>query len=736
MTSKPRTAQKRKSKVPISRTADLLVEIGSEELPWQMIQPAVNQLAQSLTKLLEEQRIGHGAVRVFCTPRRLTVAVMGVSQRQIATSQEVLGPSKSVAFDTQGQPTRAALGFAKSQGLEVAQLEVRDTPKGAYVCAVVRQTAKATSVVLNEHLPQVIEGLTFPKTMRWNASGVRFPRPIRWMVVLLGTTVIKVNVASVPAGKRTWGHRFIGTRSSKSQIDKGLEVKSPGAYEATLERAGVIANPDRRRSEMQKLIKKLAKAAKGDVYPDNEQELLEQAVFSVEYPNILCGKFDRKYLALPQEILITAMKEHQGFFSVVDPKGKLLARFLAPTNMNLSKMDLIRVGNERVLAARLADAQYFFDEDRKRKLADRVNQLAGVVFHKKIGTLYQKTERTISLVGSIAVAAGFPGLKESAQRAGLLSKTDLLTGMVGEFPTLQGLMGRHYAEHDGELEDVYVALGEYYQPRTPDDVIPRSPLGCILSIGDRLDTLAAFFRVGLVPSGSEDPFGLRRQAYGMIRILVEAGISLNLIDCIQQVDRLLAGQGVAQVQTEGQGAEKTLEPLPELIEFVGERMRYYVRTVHDVRDDVVDAVLGGRVKGQLNVLDLFARIQSLQSMTGQADFDPLMVGFKRAHRLVEKEGWHTGEITPSTFEHANEKQLFEALEDSQARISPLIIERNYPGALQVLIGLKSPIDDFLDGVMVNVPEQAIRANRLSLLYRVDQLFLTCGDLSKIQVQGA
>ena len=471
MTSKPRTAQKRNSKASISPTADLLVEIGSEELPWQMIQPAVNQLAQSLTKLLEEQRIAHGAVRVFCTPRRLTVAVMGVSQRQIATSQEVLGPSKSVAFDTQGQPTRAALGFAKSQGLDVAQLEVRDTPKGAYVCAVVRQTAKATSGVLNEHLPQVIEGLTFPKTMRWNASGVRFPRPIRWMVVLLGTTVIKVNVASVPAGKRTWGHRFIGTRSSKSQIDKGLEVKSPGAYEATLERAGVIANPDRRRSEMQKLIKKLAKAAKGDVYPDNEQELLEQAVFSLEYPNILCGKFDRKYLALPQEVLITAMKEHQGFFSVVDPKGKLLARFLAPTNMNLSKMDLIRVGNERVLAARLADAQYFFDEDRKRKLADRVNQLAGVVFHKKIGTLYQKTERTISLVGSIAVAAGFPGLKESAQRAGLLSKTDLLTGMVGEFPTLQGLMGRHYAEHDGELEDVYVALGEYYQPRTPDDVI-------------------------------------------------------------------------------------------------------------------------------------------------------------------------------------------------------------------------------------------------------------------------
>ena len=396
-------------------------------------------------------------------------------------------------------------------------------------------------------------------------------------------------------------------------------------------------------------------------------------------------------------------------------------------------MDLIRVGNERVLAARLADAQYFFEDDRKRKLADRVNRLTGVTFHQKIGTLYQKTERTIGLVGNLVDVGGYRGGKETAQRAGLLCKADLLTGMVGEFPTLQGLMGRHYAEHDGEAEDVCLALGEYYKPRTPEDSIPSTTLGRILSIADRIDTLASFFRVGLLPSGSEDPFGLRRNAYGLIRIIIEGDINLNLVESIQQADRLLAGQSVAGVPS-GE-PDPPNEPLPALIEFIGERMRFYAKTVHHMRDDVLDAVLGGRTVGELNILDLFARIQALHAALSQEDFDPLMVGFKRAHRLVEKEGWTLEAVTPSLFEHESESILFQDLENARGRIAPLIEQREYSAALHVLIGLKESIDKFFDGVMVNAPEPTIRANRLALLYRVQQLFLTCGDLSKIQVQG-
>ena len=335
--SSPKASIKKPPKASSSQTSDFLLEIGTEELPWQMIQPAMNQLAELAMKKLAEQRITHGEIRKFGTPRRLAILIMGMAQKQTASSQEIFGPSKGVAFDAHGQPTRAAQGFAQSQGVNVTKLEVRETPKGAYVCAVVRQTAKATSVVLQEHFPQVCEALTFSKTMRWNQSGMRFPRPIRWVLALLGAKALKITFAGLESGSRSWGHRFLGPRTSNLRSQPGIVVKSPASYESTLKKAGVVVDPDGRRKEMQALITKLAKSVKGMVYSDHAQDLLEQAVFSVECPNIVCGRFDRKYLALPQEILITAMREHQGFFAIVDGQEKLLPWFLAPTNMNLSK---------------------------------------------------------------------------------------------------------------------------------------------------------------------------------------------------------------------------------------------------------------------------------------------------------------------------------------------------------------------------------------------------------------
>ena len=459
-----------------------LLEIGSEELPWQMIQPAMTQLAELMDGFLANHRLSHEQIRTFGTPRRLAVLVQGLAPKQTPALQEALGPSKAVAFDAQGHPTKAAEGFAKSQGVDVGELETRETPKGVYLCAIKREKGLPATTVLTEHLPGLLQRLTFPKTMKWNASGVRYPRPVRWLVALVGGRALSFDFAGVRSGVHSWGHRFL-SRGKPGVASRGIRIRRPELYEAALARGGVVVDPAKRREVLVGQLKQFTRSVNGRVYQANQEELLNQAVFSLECPNILSGTFDKTYLAVPAEVLIASMEEHQGFFSVVDRKGALLPRFFAPTNMNVKNMELIVVGNERVLAARLADARYFFDEDRKTKLADRVSDLNGVVFHKQLGSLYDKTQRTMAMADDLAVAAGVTEIVESCRRAALLSKADLVTGMVGEFPTLQGVMGEHYAAHDKEPDDVCQAIGEYYRPRTPDDAIPETPVGRVAGAG-------------------------------------------------------------------------------------------------------------------------------------------------------------------------------------------------------------------------------------------------------------
>ncbi len=704
-------------------TTSFLLEIGSEELPWQIIQPAMTQLAQLLKGFLANHRLSHDQIRTFGTPRRLAVLVQGLAAKQTSALQEALGPSKAVAFDAQGHPTKAAEGFAKSQGVGVGTLETRETPKGVYLCAVKREKGLPATTVLTEHLPGLLQRLTFPKTMRWNASGVRYPRPIRWLVAVVGSRALSFEFAGVRSGGHSWGHRFL-LRGKPGVASKSIRIRRPELYEAALARGSVEVDPVRRREVLAGQLKQLARSVNGRVYQANHEELLDQAVFSLECPNVLGGTFDQTYLALPPEVLITSMKEHQGFFSVVNRKGELLPRFFTPTNMNVKNMELITIGNERVLAARLADARYFFREDRKVKLADRVSQLDGVVFHKQLGSLYQKTERTISLAGALADAADVPEVKASCQRAALLSKADLVTGMVGEFPTLQGVMGEKYAAHDGESVEVCQAIGEYYRPRTPDDAIPETTVGRLLALADRLDTLSAFFYAGIVPSGSEDPFGLRRSAFGVIRIVVEAGLNINLGDIVRQAEQLLDAQGVKAGGHAG----------PPL-RFLEERLRYYGRTVPGYREDVMESVLGRADVADCDLRDLFLRMDALQAITSQQDFESLIVGFKRAHRIVGKEAWTTRSIEGALLTHPTERTLHQAVETAKRAVGQSLEAHDYHGALQQLIGLKSPIDQFFDGVLVNAPEPEVRANRLSLLCQVDDLFSAFGDLSQIQVQG-
>ncbi len=717
-------------------TSSFLVEIGSEELPWQMIQPAMTQLAQLLEGFLANQRLSHDHIRTFGTPRRLAVLVQGLATKQTSVLQETLGPSKAVAFDAQGHPTKAAAGFAKSQGVDVKKLETRETSKGIYLCAVKREKGLPAAKVFTNHLSSLLQQLTFSKTMRWNASGVRYPRPIRWLVALVGTKAVSIEFAGVRSGSRSWGHRFLSGGKTVDAASKGIEIQRPEVYEAALERAGVVVDPVRRRAVLRRQLEHFARSVKGQVYQANQEELLDQAVFSLECPNILSGTFDRNYLALPPEVLITSMKEHQGFFSVVNRKQELLPRFFAPTNTNVKNMELIAIGNERVLAARLADARYFFHEDRKGKLAERVPQLNGVVFHKQLGSLYQKTERTISLIGALADAVGVPEVKASCQRAALLSKVDLVTGMVGEFPTLQGVMGEKYAAHDGEPIEVCQALGEYYQPRTPDENIPETTVGRLLALTDRLDTLSAFFYAGLVPSGSEDPYSLRRSAFGVIRIVIEAGLKINLGVILHQAEHLLDAQGVnAAPPTQSRDTEGTLIILWPLLKFLEDRLRYYGRTVPGYREDVMESVLGRPNGADCDIRDLFLRMEALQAIMSQQDFEWLTIGFKRVHRIVEKEAWTNRTIKVELWTHPTERTLYQAVETAKRAVGQSLEARDYHGALRQLIELKGPIDQFFEGVLVNAPDPEVRANRLSLLCQVDDLFSAFGDLSQIHVQG-
>ena len=424
-----------------SDKGSFLLEIGTEELPASFVGPTLENLKSLAGSFFEDHRLSHGTIQTMGTPRRLVLFVDDLASRQTSILQEVLGPPKSVAYDDCGQPSQAGKGFAKSQEISVDQLQIRETAKGVYVCAIKRQEGLRAPEVLRQHLSGLLQQLSFPKSMRWNSSRMRFARPIRWIVALYGSRPIKFEIAGISSGARTWGHRFL--RASREKRNKGEEIKQAASYFSTIKRLGIVGDPGERRKIIQTQIEELAESANGQIFGGNKKELLEQAVYSVECPQAILGEFDPEYLALPPEVLITAMREHQGFFSLVGRDGGLQSRFVAVTNMKIPNMDLIRVGNERVLAARLKDAQYFFREDRRQKLGDRVSKLKEVVFHKKLGTVYQKTDRVRDLVASIAQMNGRDDLKGTCEKAATLAKADLLTGMVGEFPSLQGLWGEN-----------------------------------------------------------------------------------------------------------------------------------------------------------------------------------------------------------------------------------------------------------------------------------------------------
>jgi len=716
-------APKKGRGTPTPPVAELLLEIGVEELPYQFIVPALASLKESAERLLNDQRLTVQSVRTMGTPRRLTIVVDGLATRQISMTKEAMGPSKAVAFDQTGQPTRAALGFAASHGVAVQELQVRQTPKGEYLFAVKREEGRPAAAVLTETLPQLVSGLSFPKAMKWNETGVRFARPIRWIVALLGGSVLPIEAAGITASNQTKGHRVLGS-------GKWVSVRDATSYIRTLERQGVIVDPQRRRKLIEEQI--TAICHKTGFRLNADEALLDQAVYSTEQPLSVIGSFKDTYLDVPEEILITSMKEHQGFFSLRQKStGRLAAHFIAVANNRVKDMALIREGNERVLAARLADAKFFFDEDRKVRLEERAKKLGGVTFHQKLGTMAQKQERVKKLAGFIAghLSPGQDELRQVCDRAASLSKADLVTGIVGEFPELQGIMGGEYARHDGESTSVAQAIREQYLPKAIEGELPKTLAGQILSLADRLDTIAAFFHVGIVPTGSEDPFALRRHATAIVRIILEANLRMDLSRYIHNARNLVSDDGFKGL------ADSEQHGVRRITEFILERVRHYSRVVHLLRDDIVDAVLKPVCDRRLDLVDLVQKMKALEAVTRKPEFDPLIVGFKRAHRLVEKEQWERQPVDAMKFQHPSESALYQAVAKEGEKMGFALSMGDYHEALNSLVGLRPIIDAFFEAVMVNAEDKAIRGNRLSLLNEVDELFMSFADFSQIVVQG-
>lgn len=721
MTRTGRTAAQSKGR---AGGGELLLEIGVEELPYQFIPPALVSLREAARQLFEEARLSSRTIATYGTPRRLVLVVEALAHHQTAVTKEVIGPSKSVAFDQQGQPTKAAIGFAAGQGLPVERLQLRQTPKGEYVFAVKEDAGRPAKTVLLELLPQLIGRLTFPKAMKWNEAGVRFARPIRWLVALFEGIVVPIEAAGIRAGDRSYGHRVLGRGP--------IAVKNYRSYRKALERAGVMVEPAQRRMVIQDHLDRLS--AKNRVSLNADESLLDQAVFTTEWPFALFGSFKPAYLTVPEEILMTSMKEHQGFFSVRDGKtGRLAPHFIAVANNQQKEMSLIRTGNERVLAARLADAKFFFDEDRKTPLEERVKKLSGVTFHQKLGTMGQKEERIVKLVSVLAPAVHpapvSPDFLNVCRRAAHLCKADLLTGIVGEFPELQGIMGGEYAMHDGEPEAVGQAIREQYLPKALEGELPRSLGGMVLSLADRLDTIAAFFHVGMIPSGSEDPFALRRHATAIVRIILEKGLRLNLGQYVDHARNLVVDGGIKGTP------DSTQQGRQRIVEFLFERVRHYGRTVHALRDDVMDAVLRAPSMGPIDLVELMLKMQAMQAVTAKPDFDPLIVGFKRASRIVDKEQWERGPVDSSRFQDPAEGELHRRIAVCQTDVRREMAAGRYDKALDALVALKPAIDAFFTRVMVNVEDAALRRNRLSLLQDVNECFTSFADFSRIVVQG-
>ena len=683
--------------------SDIIFEIGTEEIPARFIPNALNGMKEDFSALLSEQGISFKIAETYGTPRRLLLYVKDAAEKQAEKAVEVIGPAKAVAYDKEGNPTKAAIGFAKGQAIDVKELQIKKTDKGEYICAVKREGGKDTEGLLSELLPSFILKINFPKSMYWDDKKVRFARPIKWLTAVYGNKPIKFEVANVKSSNMSRGHRFMSPGA--------IVVEDKESYLHQLEASYVIVDPAKRRKIIIEQIEQIAKEKGGSVLKDDE--LIDTVTFLVEYPAAICGDFDKKYLDLPKDILINAMKEHQKYFSIIDKNGMLMPHFICIANTKAKDMDIVKKGNERVLRARLDDASFYFKEDRKKKLSDRTNDLKGVVFQEQLGTLYDKVQRDISLTEYLAPIIDAKS-SEPAKRAAYLCKSDLLTGVVGEFPKLQGIIGREYALLDGEKKEAADAIYEHYLPRFAGDELPKTSAGIILSIVDKIDNICGCFAIGLIPTGSQDPYALRRQGLGILQILLSKKIHISLIGLVESALSALKDK-----------VKKIEDAKKDALDFIRQRMDNLL-TSEGYRYDIVDAVLTAKFD---DPYDCFLRIQALNKLKDETYFEPLMISFKRVINIVPKD--FKGAVDEKALKEPAEKELFKAYKALKDDVSPLIKAYKYEDALKRISGLKKEVDAFFDKVLVMDKDEKIKGNRLGLLNEIGILFNIIADFSKI-----
>lgn len=691
---------------------DFLLEIGIEEMPARFLNPALGQLKELAAKILREKRVDCGEITSYGTPRRLVLYVKDMAEKQEALEKEVKGPAKKAAFDVDGNPTKAIQGFLRSQGAVLEDLVVRNLGQVEYLYAVKREEGRPTAEVLAEICPLLISGLHFPKPMRWGSLEMRFARPIRWLLSLYGDQVVPFELVTLKSDRITWGHRFLATGQ--------MEISEPSDYFTRIREAYVLVDPAERKERIWQQVQELAAAEGGQVELD--EDLLDEITNIVEWPTALCGSFDEGYLKLPAAVLVTPMREHQRYFPVLGKDGELLNKFIAVRNGTKAYIEIVTAGNEKVLRARLADARFFFEEDLKQPLGSKVNGLKKVVFLEGLGTMADKVDRVGALADHLATAQGADEQQqEQIQRAALLAKADLVTNMVYEFPELQGIMGREYAIRNGENPEVAEAIFQHYLPRSAGDRLPDTLAGRTLSLADKMDTIVGCFSIGIQPTGSQDPYALRRQALGICHICIEGELHLSLKELVGW-----AYQGYS----EDVELKHNLDQVTgEIQEFFKQRLRGLL-SERGLSYDTVEAVLAA---GFDDVTGVVERGIAVASFRHEPAFAALMLAFNRANSLAKHAAGD--DINEARLEHPAEQELYSRLTSLIKEVQPLLDQRNYAAVLGHIATIQKPLNTFFENVMVMVEDPEVKANRLALLKRLVNVSIRVADFTRIVVEG-
>ncbi|MDB9822644.1 glycine--tRNA ligase subunit beta [Deltaproteobacteria bacterium] len=691
-------------------TVEFLLEIGTEEIPSDYLDNALTDLKRLAESYLEENRIPlAGELFTYGTPRRLVLFCNEIAEKQEDMLQEVTGPPKKAAYDQEGNPTKAAIGFAGKHGISVDDLQVVETPKGEYLHVKREIMGRPTGDVLSEILPRLLSETPWPKSMRWGDVGFSFVRPVHWILAILDGRVIPFEAAGVKSGNITRGHRFMSPRE--------LEIKDLTDYFQNIKDNSVMINQEDRRNEIESEVIKKAKEVSG--IPMEDPELVVTVSNLVEFPSAVCGSFDKEFLELPDPVLITAMRKHQKYFAIQDQNGKLIPHFVAVNNTLARDESVVRKGHERVLRARLSDAVFFFNEDRKKRLEERIEDLKGVIYQAELGTSFAKVERFSNLAQYLAEQIA-PDIEKEVVLAARLCKCDLITEMVMEFPTLQGVMGMEYARLDGHPEEVCIAIHEHYLPARADDELPSSDIGAVVGLADRMDTIAGCFAIGLEPTGAADPFALRRHALAIMRILENREWNISLSGFISRSLEIL-------------GRKVGLEEKPvfdNLLNFFRERYKNRMLAT-GYETDLIEAVVSA---GFDNVCELPLRMDQLKRfMTESKDFQALALTFKRVSNILKNQDEYLS-VDEGMFKDSCESRLWETYQDLKDEIHGFREKRRYLEAFNLMARLRKPVDDFFDGVEVLTKENPeLRKNRVAILQNLSGLFLSLADFSKFSI---